>query len=359
MLLAARHHRSTPCVYGRVPQCRSPARYPYAIHTTRMTRPVSPLLLATTLSLPTICSPQPLAASHITDHFGALTASSQSTSRRCQARILQPGRSHPPARWAQAASSRCLRASASFNGLLQEASRRSADCKSVCGVLKHCVAPALQNRGCHCGPVVHHLLQRPDLATPCSSISTTARRRAHPLLRLCAGVTYTHRKPSFLTTSASSPSIFPLTTFLIASPSLPAPLATSRTRCAPRPRLIWRSHGSRPCKTISPGCRASPNSGFPALAPPSSHLGGPSSCLPPERPSSDKPKHAFYAGTSVPTYDPPPAATHPNFRATRAATQSLRAAPFHARRPRGRRSEPRAQRPARHVLSQLPHATLD
>ena len=52
---------------------------------------------------------------------------------------------------------------------------------------------------------------------------------------------------------------------------------------------------------FSLGCRASPLSGFPALASPTSLHGGPSSCLPPVKPFSDRPSHV---GPSVPlTHD--------------------------------------------------------
>ena len=44
-------------------------------------------------------------------------------------------------------------------------------------------------------------------------------------------------------------------------------LATSRPRCVSR-FSTWRSPGSRPCATTSPGCRASPTSGIPTLPSP-------------------------------------------------------------------------------------------
>ena len=170
--------------------------------------------------------------------------------------------------------------------------------------------PTFQNRFCHRSPVVRALPQRPNLATPCSFLSTTARRRQHASP---VAVRKSHLHPR-----QALPPRSPRPLHIAKRLSVDDVTRFARLRFLPRlarhapDALLSLLHpeksGITTSKTISPGCRASR--------------------FPPGRPSSDKPNHELIRLPSVPLTPDPPATTQSNFRATSAATHSLRATPF-------------------------------
>ena len=191
--------------------------------------------------------------------------------------------------------------------------------------------PTFQNRFCHRSPVVRALPQRPDLATPCSFLSTTARRRQHASP---VAVRKSHLHPrQALPPRSPRP--------LHVAKRLSVDDVTRFARLRFLPRLARRARRSLLVAEHRPRV-ASPRWALRARS-----CGGPLSCLPLGRPSSDKPNHELVFTLAK-------RSTHP--RPSRHNSIEL---PCY---------ECGHTFPARHALSmhavhahtaQLPHATLD
>ena len=172
--------------------------------------------------------------------------------------------------------------------------------------------PTFQNRFCHRSPVVRALPQRP-LTWP--HLAPSSRRRLDAANMPPVAVRKSHLHPQqALPPRSPRP--------LHVAKRLSVDDVTRFARLRFLPRLARRARRSLLVAEHRPRV-ASPRWALRARS-----CGGPLSCLPLGRPSSDKPNHEFLRWPSVPLTPDPPATTQSNFRATSAATHSLRATPF-------------------------------